>query len=196
MSTPTPAPTPTGAALFRRPFSRLSRGAAVVAVTLVASSLTGCTAPDKFAPACPQLTLLGDAADLTRFRAGGQDLTDMVLDARITAVPAACSSLNKSTVKANLNVTMEVNRGPAAASPAAALRYFVAVTEDGRVLDKQEYGLRTTFPTNVDRVTVTGEDIALNLPVTPDRSAVVYKIYVGFVLTPEELAYNRSRGAR
>jgi hypothetical protein len=196
MPTPKSAPTPSGAALFRRPAARLSGAASVVAVTLAAASLAGCTQPDKFAPACPQLALLRDAADLTRFRPGGQDITDMVLDARITAVPAACSSLNKNTVKATLNVTMEVNRGPAASGAGAALRYFIAVTEDSKVLDEQDYGLSTTFPTNVDRVTVSGQDITLNLPVTPDRSAAAYKIYVGFRLTPEELNYNRGRGAR
>jgi hypothetical protein len=196
MPTPTSAPKQSGAVLYRRPTSRLSGTASVVAVTLAAAALAGCTQPDKFAPACPQLTLLGDAADLTRFRPSGQDITDMVLDARITAVPAACSSIDRKTVKATLNVTMEFNRGPAASGPDAALRYFVAVTEDSRILDEQDYGLSTTFPTNVDRVTVTGQDITLDLPVTPDRSAAAYKVYVGFRLTPEQLAYNRSRGAR
>ena len=48
----------------------------------------------------------------------------------------------------------------------------------------------------MDRVTVSGQDVTMNFPVTPQKSAAAYKIYVGFRLTPEELAFNRRRGTR
>ena len=38
-----------------------------------------------------------------------------------------------------------------------------------------------------------GDPIDLVLPVTPKKSAAAYQIYVGFRLTPEQLAYNRHR---
>jgi hypothetical protein len=168
-----------------------------LAAVAVAASVAGCgDNQPKFAPACPGLSLLRDAADLTRFRPGGRDVTDMVLDARITAVPAACSNGGPNKVKATLNVTTEVARGPAARGRTADFTYFVAVTEGGRVLDEQDYPVRATFPANTEHVVLTGDDIDLVLPVTREKSAAAYQIYVGFRLTPDELAYNRKRGPR
>jgi hypothetical protein len=172
-----------------------ARVALAAASLVLAGTLAGCDTPEKFAPACPQLGLLRDAADITRFRPGGQDVTDMVLDARITAVPADCERGANSTVRARLHVTMEVSRGPAARGRTAIVPYFVAVTDGDRVLDEQDYSVGTEFAANTDRASVSGQDITLNIPVTPQKSAAAYKIWVGFRLSPDELAYNRRRGA-
>jgi len=172
------------------------RGTAAVAI-LLATSLGGCDdSGPAFAPACPQLTLLRDAADLTRFRPGGRDLTDMMADARISAVPASCSYATPQTVTARMSVTVQVSRGPAAQGRTVSVPYFIAVTEGDQVRDEQDYTLNTSFPANVDSVTANGQEITLRLPITADKSAAAYKIYVGFRLNPDELAYNRARGPR
>jgi hypothetical protein len=173
-----------------------ARVALAVASLALAGMLAGCDTPEKFAPACPQLGLLRDAADITRFRPGGQDVTDMVLDARITAVPADCARGEGSTVRARLHVTMDISRGPAARGRGAVVPYFVAVTDGDRVLDEQDYTVGTEFAANTDRASVSGEDITLKIPVTPQKSAAAYKIWIGFRLSPDELAYNRRRGVR
>jgi hypothetical protein len=120
----------------------------------------------------------------------------MVTDARITAIPASCTYADRGTVRAKLGVTMQITRGPAAEGRSASVPYFLAVTEGERVLDEQDYAVNTIFPTNVDTVTANGQEITLNLPVTPDKSAAAYKIYVGFRLDAEDLDYNRRRGPR
>ena len=171
-----------------------SIGRPVVVAVLV--SLAGCAGEEKFAPACPELTLLPDAAALSLFRPGGRDLTDMVFDAKITAVPAVCSRKDAKTVAARLSVGFALTRGPAAAGRNAALRYFVGVTEGDRVLDEQDYQLGVAFPANIATVAVSGEEITLNFPVSAQKSAAAYRIFVGFRLTPEQLAANRARGAR
>src|SRR6187397_768886 len=79
------------------PLSRLLwRGSAILFAPLLAG-LAGCGGGDlnAFPPACPRAAILGDAADLTRYRPehagqGGQDLTDMVFDGRITGVSGKC----------------------------------------------------------------------------------------------------------
>ncbi|HEY0421527.1 MAG TPA: hypothetical protein VGC80_18565, partial [Acetobacteraceae bacterium] len=95
-----------------------------------------------------------------------------------------------------LRVGVDITRGPAAAGRSAELGYFVAVTDGDRLVDMQDYTIRGNFPPNVDRVSVLGQEIALVLPVTSDKPASAYKIYVGFQLTPAELEYNRRRGLR
>jgi len=157
--------------------------------------LGGCDNPEKFAPPCPSLAFLRDAADLTRFVSTGRDITDMVLTARLTAVPASCQrdAEDPSKVIASLRVSATIMRGPAAKERTADLVYFVAVTENDKVLNERSFPLRVTFPPNSDRVNVTDDEVDLRLPVSRNKSAAAYRIYVGFRLTPDELAYNRRR---
>jgi len=77
------------ACLSRRARTRAAfRGLALLAAA--AAPLGACTRPDAFAPACPQLSMLKDGADLIRFTGAGRDITDLVVDAHLTAVPASC----------------------------------------------------------------------------------------------------------
>lgn len=169
----------------------------VRASAIACLALVGCSQGPKFKPACPALSLIKGAADVTRFvPGGGRDITDTVIDASIKAVPAKCEPGGPGVVKATLSVSADVLRGPAAKTRAGDVIYFVAVTEGERVLDEQDYGLHVTFPPNIDRVTVTGGDIVLNLPVSREKSAAAYQIYVGFRLTPEELEFNRTHAGR
>ena len=169
----------------------------MLAVALLAGALAACSSSaEQFAPACPGISFLKDGADLTRFRSGGQDVTDMVLDGKLTAVDGRCARGEKSTVAATIRVAMELTRGPAAPERTALVTFFVAVTNGERVLDEQDFGLRAGFPANIDHATFTSEELTLAIPVTKDKSAAAYHVYVGFRLTPEELAYNRRRGAR
>jgi hypothetical protein len=171
--------------------------APLLATAVLAGALGACsTQPDQFAPACPAISFLKDAADVTRFRPGGQDVTDMVLDGKLTAVQGACAKGPKSTVTATMKVVMELARGPAAPERNALVTFFVAATEGDRVLDEQDFRLRAGFASNIDRATFTSDDITMSFPVTKDKSAAAYHIYVGFRLTPDELAANRARGAR
>jgi hypothetical protein len=170
------------------------RARLALAVPLLAAiGLAGCSGrnPDAFAPECPALRLLPDAADLTRFRGQGTDLTDVALQARIVAVPASCRSGGPNTVSATINVVAEAARGPAAQGKTADLPYLVSVMRGDRVLDQKQFHLVGDFPANVDRMTLKGEDIDLAFPVSPENPASEYTIYVSFRLTPAELAFNR-----
>ena len=155
--------------------------------------LTGCGGgPDvRFAPTCPQLKLLANGADLTRVRGQGTDLTDMVLQARITGVPASCNDGGRNTVRATINVLIDGTRGPAAATRAFQLPYLVTVTLGEQPIDQKLFVAQLNFPANVDRTSVAGEDVILSFPVTPERAASAYTIYVSFRLTGDELAANR-----
>ena len=152
----------------------------------------GCQSDDKFPPICPSLALLKDAADLSRYAGAGRDVSDLVVQARLTAVPAACSRADPTHVRAQLEVAMDLTRGPAAQGGRVVAPYFVGVTEGSRVLDEQDYQMVANFPSNIDQVHVTSDTIDLLLPVTPQKTAATYQIFVGFRLTPEELANNRA----
>ncbi len=165
----------------------------LVALAL-AALLGGCSSnDDQFAPACPGLALLPDAADVTRFDGHGMDVTNLVVRGGMTAVPAVCTKGDKAgTVTATLHVDADFTRGPAAAAGLPPVAYFVALMQGRTILREQDFAFTPTFGANVDFASVHGEDIELVVPVNKTKSAASYRIFVGFRLSPEELAYNRT----
>lgn len=166
----------------------------LLAALALSALLGACSShEDQFAPACPGLALLPDAADVTRFDGHGMDVTNLVVRGRMTAVPAVCEKGDKDgTVKATLHVDADFTRGPAAAAGLPPVHYFVALMQGGAILREQDFAFAPTFGANVDVASVHGEDIELDLPVSKVKSAASYRIFVGFRLSPEELAYNRA----
>jgi hypothetical protein len=146
---------------------------------------------DQFPPACPAVALLTPTADLAVFRPGsnGRDLTTLVVGGRMQGIQGKCQpGAKKNTVEATVTVAAEITRGPAMPGNKVNVPIYVAVTEGDRILDKHVYNLSATFPSNVDRVTVSTPDVFMVLPVSPTKTAAAYSILAGFQLTPDELA--------
>jgi hypothetical protein len=180
----------------------LRRGLAILFIPLLAG-LAGCGGGDlnAFPPACPRAAILGDAADLTRYRPdhagqGGQDLTDMVFDGRITGVSGKCARGGEDTLEVTATVNIELMRGPAMVGRVGEVPFFVAVAEGQRLLEKQVFRLKAEFPANTDRLRLTSETVNLTLPLERGKSGAAYDLLVGFQLSPDELALNRRRGPR
>lgn len=175
-------------------------GNAVITASLLI--LSGCgglqdQAGPKFAPPCPQPVLIRPAEDVTLYNGAGRDLTNMVLDGRITGLRGFCRLAEQpGQLEVGVQVDMELARGPAAPTRALDVPYFVAVTEGEQILGKRTLSEHVVFPANVDRVRVSGRQVVLRLPIGPQKSGAAYAINVGFQLTPEELQHNRARGAR
>lgn len=165
----------------------------LLSAMLGTATVAGCESAEQFPPICPSLALLKDAADLQRFAGGGRDISELVVQARLTAVPATCTRADLTHVRASLQVAMDLTRGPAAQGGTLEVPYFVGVTEGGRVLDEQDYRIAARFPSNIDQVQVTGDTIDLLLPITREKTAAAYQIFIGFRLSPEDLAANRAR---
>ena len=164
---------------------------------LCAVSLDAC-GPDRpqFAPACPHTAFLSDAADLTRFKGNGTDLTDMVVDGRITGLSGKCSAPDPEHLVTLLSVNMDLTRGPALQGRTTDVTYFVSVSRGDTILDKRDYALRVAFDSNGSRVRLTGDQVQITLPTPGKVTGADYRILVGFQLTPAELAFNRRRGPR
>ena len=171
-------------------------GAALAALALLGLSGCGGSNLPKFAPACPATGILRDGADMTRFRGTGTDLTDMVVDGRITGLSGKCSLDDLTHLHTVLSVSMELARGPAAVGRQADVTYFISVSRGDTILDKKDYTFNVEFPRNAERLRLTGDQIDLVLPVNDKLSGSAYSVLVGFQLTPEQLAFNRRRGVR
>jgi hypothetical protein len=147
---------------------------------------------------CPRVATPADTGDLVRFRTpDSRDLTELVVSARITSLSGTCTLVNRNAaVQVTVALGVEAMRGPAAPGRTIQVPYFVAVSAPNQeVLDKAVYTLTVEFPQNVQRARMRGEEIRLVLPVNPERPAATYTVHVGFQLTEQELALNRSRVA-
>ncbi len=162
---------------------------------LIALSACGPDA-NTFPPVCPSTGILRDGADLTRFRGTGTDLTDMLVDGRITGLAGQCKLDDPAHLRTSVSVVMDLTRGPANTGRTAVVRYFVAAARGDQILDKQVIVLPVNFGRNDDRMRVAGNPVDLVFPVSDTVSGAVYRIIVGFQLTPQELAFNRARGVR
>ncbi len=180
-------------------FRPLASAPRIIAVLGVCIALAGCVGAvsDRFPPACPHAGILADAADLTRYRQGasGHDLTDMVLDGRITGVAGNCTRDGRLT-DVTVAVSMQLSRGPAAGRRRAEVPFFVAVSRNGEVLDKQIYRVVPGFAPNADSTRLTSDPVTLALPTSSSQRGSSFDVVVGFQLTPEEVAFNRRRGPR
>ena len=172
-----------------KPF-RPARPLAAAAVLL---AIAGCDQDtDRFAPPCPRPPIFRDTGDLHRFRGAGRDITDSVLDGRITDIQGACKRDGRDTTVATVSVGLELTRGPASNGRTANVAYFVAVSDGDAILDKRVFPLSAEFPPNTEHLRLIGEEIELRLPVTAQKTAAAYRISAGFQLTPAELEVNRT----
>jgi hypothetical protein len=190
--------------LARKPFHPIARslrwGIGRAAALVVPAVLAGCSgmSSNTFPPSCPRAGILADAADITRYRPGaaGQDLTDMVLDGRITGVSGSCARDGSRQLDVTVSASITLVRGPAARSGMEDVPLFVAVSDEGQLIDKQVYRIVPGFAPNADTLRLTSDPVTIHLPVSRSKTGSGYNVVVGFQLTPDELAINRRRGPR
>jgi hypothetical protein len=164
-------------------------------VSALLLALCGCgSGRNQFAPACPVARLVPELADLIRYATpgGGHDVTDLVLQARISDVQGSCEPTDqKTTLAASVQISVSVLRGPAMHGREADVPVFLAVVQGETVRDKRVFPVHIVFPPNVDRLTTTSSPIDMALPVGQGVTGSAYRIISGFQLSPDELAVNR-----
>ena len=116
--------------------------------------------------------LVWQAADLNRYRdksaSATKDIRDLILSGRIVGIDRA----NQMHGRRHNNGTRRRRRCPRAvdprpghAGPSADVEYFLAVTENGNIVDKQVYQSPVVFPPNVDQVTLSSQVVHMVFPV-------------------------------
>lgn len=173
----------------------VSRRLSILLAPLLLGACGMFSATPETAPACPRVAILPDAADLVRYRPGsGTDITDMVVEARMTGVTGGCRRGRGDSVEVVMRIGIAATRGPQATGRSEQLPYFVAVSNaQGQIIDKAVFATTVEFPANVSRRQGVDEQ-RLVIPAGMDPAGL--RVDVGFQLTPEELALNRRRARR
>ncbi|SCA55582.1 conserved exported hypothetical protein [Candidatus Terasakiella magnetica] len=179
--------------------------------TLVASILClGLTACDSMKiwraekpEPCPRVTVLKNAAELTKFKEGpGRDLIDVLFEAKVTNVLSQCYydvdyDTRAGAITAQVAPVIAAKRGPADQSRSAELSYFIAVIDDNKkVLQKSTFPMKLAFPGNLTQNEVRDEPVDLTIVTNGATDGSNYEIYIGFQLSREEMAYNHRQTQR
>lgn len=180
---------------FLRGFRLVAAGALLVLVA-------ACSGDDgeDLAP-CPVAKVMGEPSELTRFAEGpGRDPTDIMFEASFRRVVGECSyDSDGGTIDVELTVLFDVLRGPANRLGDASFRYFVAVAERGEDIGTQPFvhgrkAFSITVPFAPTQKGVRYTDVLeITIPRPDARDVRSYVLYLGFELTPEELAYNKRK---
>jgi len=140
---------------------------------------------------CPRVTKIGEASQLTRFGPAGHDITDVLFEAVIGDINGKCEAADKG-VSVKMTVDFIASRGPADKARKASFAYFVAITDNkDNVLTRQQFDTYIDFPGNRTRDGIR-ESLEQSTPLAAGQRGDDFRIYVGFVITHDELAYNRA----
>ena len=158
--------------------------------------LAGCASDDTPARlVCPPATIPAESAQLVAFQGGGRDLTDVRYDLQVTDVALTCAlerDDDERTLETELGVRFTAEKGPANRGDVATGRYYVAVVgPDGDVLSRRSFELEIELPGNQTRV-ATAQYLSPTIPLAQGAATDAYTIYVGLVLSPEQLRFNRA----
>lgn len=156
----------------------------------------------KPVPDCPPVKMLQDADKLVFYRSGGgRDITDIVFQAELTGFDGECEYIrdgkdNFTAVNLTLQVSFEVTRGPASAARNGEISYFVAIPDFfPRAEGRREFTRKFIFPENRNDISLSDSEIDVRLPLDAARTGPDTDIYIGFVLTRDQLENNRKRRA-
>ena len=142
---------------------------------------------------CPSAFALYDASRLVEIRGdGAESFRNVGFTGEIDKVRSLCRYYSDRPIIGDLTIDFSLGRGPAATSDTMTYNYFVAVTRKNiDVIEKAYFPLTVTFPAGQDRVQVTETIDQIEIPRANDTtSGENYEIVVGFVVTPEQRAFN------
>jgi hypothetical protein len=167
------------------------RWRAMIVLALLPLVAWGCGTPrpkEGQTFACPGAVVLGDAARVHAFR-DGQTGGDLLYRAEFTGVKLECSP-RSGGARADVRISIEAQQGPGVTASSQQIRYFVAVTRDEQILAKQNFNLTADFR---GRRSINIEDRIrqIDIPLARGQRGSEFVVFVGFELTPEQLAYNR-----
>lgn len=164
--------------------------------------IAGCTSGDKDLAPCPSARVLADPSELTRFGDGsGRDPTDIVFEASFLRVAGECRyDKDGGEIAVELAVVLDMRKGPANADNKARFGYFIALTQvvpgtEPVVLKREAVPVEIDFaPGRVGLIRT--DKLELVIPRADAQDVRNYRLFLGFELTPDELAFNRRKFGR
>ncbi len=140
---------------------------------------------------CPRAFSLYDAQRQVEIK-GAESFSNVGFTAEMGKIRSLCRYYGTAPIIADLSINMDFGRGPAAEGQVGNYEYFVAVTRKNiGVIHKEVFPIQVNFPAGVDRVSRTERINEIYIPRAGENtSGVNFEIITGFVVTPEQRAFN------
>lgn len=142
---------------------------------------------------CPRAFAIYDASRIVEIGGdGAEKFGNVGFTGEIDKVRSLCRYYADRPIEADLEIDFSLGRGPLASGETKTYNYFVAATRKNiDVLEKIIVPMTVTFPAGQDRVRVTETIDEIIIPRANDTtSGENFEIVVGFVVTPEQRAFN------
>src|SRR5688572_1356953 len=145
---------------------------------------------------CPLVAPVRELGYMTKFQGESQDLSDTLFEAKIDQVLPARNCVyqegsdGKRAIVYDIQVKFLAQRGPKDREGVAKFNYFMAVTgPGGQPLVREVFDTEIPFENATQAITV--EELQPRIPLKQGENGDYYRIWVGFMLNEQELAYNR-----
>jgi hypothetical protein len=163
-------------------------------VIAAAALLAGCSS-DKVNN-CPSVSSIVETSIGTIFRAGRPpDPANILYTVEIADVHGSCDvdkqALNSSS---DITVSFRATRAPNGGQATYKVPYFVAISQEERILAKKVFDVDFTFEPGQTTADFTDTVKAADVQAGKDKKTYNYLILVGLQLTKEQLDYNRASG--
>jgi hypothetical protein len=172
--------------------ARVRVTAACAALAFALLALWGCSGNKKLDLTCPKVMPAQGADTIVLFGPGGHDAKDIIVGGRIYSLDAKCLQ-QKVGMTVDADIVFYGERTDRA-QPNVTFPYFVALIDPtDKVLQEESFEVPINFvPGEIYRRSP-AEHITVHLPLRNVASGGAYTVLVGFQLTPDQLAFNRSR---
>jgi hypothetical protein len=164
------------------------------ALTVAVPALGGCAAFSEGSPnICPATAILDDAGELVRFaNAVPKGPVDVAFTARMKYISGVCDVDEKNVVM-ELSTWMEATRGPSNESGQVKFAYFVAILgKDKKVLTRTKFPMIAKFQSRETKLDF-ADAVTVTIPRKEGDIPKDYIVYIGYEMTPDELASNRKK---
>ena len=143
---------------------------------------------------CPLMGVLYDSSRLVEFTAPEERFANVAYTGEMRGVRGLCRYTGSDPIEMSLEIEMAFGKGPAATRNSRVYRYWVAVTRANLApVEKQYFDVNVNFPRGEDRMAGSEVIQKIVIPRANDTiSGANFEILVGFDLTPQQLAFNRS----
>lgn len=183
-------------------FPDISTGGARRAIRIVAGAMAllvtaSCANTENIASyPCPFVGAVRELSYTTKFEGESQDLSDTLYEAKIDQVLPAVNCVyedddGKQAIVYDIRVKFLAQRGPKEREGVARFNYFVGIGgPGGQILKREVFDSEIVFENNATQA-ITIEEIQPRIPLKQGENGDYYRIYLGFMLSEREFAYNR-----
>jgi hypothetical protein len=175
---------------------RARRALGILAGSLALLATASCSGTENIASfPCPVVAPVRELSYLTKFQGESQDLSDTLFEAKIDQVLPAVNCIyededGRRAIVYDIRVRFVAQRGPKDREAVARFNYFMAITgPGGQPLTRQVFDTEIAFENATQAFII--EELQPRIPLKQGENGDWYRIYVGFMLSEQELAYNR-----